>query len=202
VPLITKADGTKFGKTASGAIWLDPIQTCSYEFYQYWYSTPDADVIKFLKYFTFLPQEEIDALEEETKQYPNTAQKKLAFEMTKMIHGEAEVDKVLNASQVLFGKGDISAIDAPTFEALMKATEGKVYSSLEDTQGLIALLVENGLTQSGREARQMIKSNAVAINNNKISEETYKPNADDLLLGHYILLKKGKKYKVVKFEQA
>jgi tyrosyl-tRNA synthetase len=202
VPLITKADGTKFGKTAGGSVWLDSVQTCPYDFYQYWYKTPDADVIKFLKYFTFLPQEEIKAIEVETEQYPNTAQKKLAYEMTKMIHGEEEVEKVLNASQVLFGKGDISAIDAPTFEALHKTTEGNAYNSLDDTEGLIALLVDNKLTQSGREARQMIKSNAVAINNKKISEETYKPVADDLLLGHYILLKKGKKYKVIKFSQA
>jgi tyrosyl-tRNA synthetase len=202
VPLITKADGSKFGKTASGAIWLDPVKTCPYEFYQYWYKTPDADVVKFLKYFTFLSQEEINAVEEETKQYANTAQKKLAYEMTKMIHGQEEVDKVLNASQVLFGKGDISAIDAPTFEALQNATEGKVYNSLEDTEGLIALLVDNGLTSSGREARQMIKSNAVALNNVKINEETYKPKVSDLLLGHYLLLKKGKKYKVIKFQQA
>jgi len=201
VPLITKSDGSKFGKTASGAIWLDSKKTCPYEFYQYWLKTPDADVIKFLKYFTFLNEEEINALEEETKQYPNTAQKKLAFEMTKMIHGEEEVEKVINASQVLFGKGDINAIDAPTFEALVAATEGNTYQSLEDTQGLISLLVENKLTQSGREARQMIKSNAVAINNNKISEEAYKPDSSDLLLGHYLLLKKGKKYKVIKFEQ-
>jgi len=202
VPLITKSDGSKFGKTASGAIWLDGNKTCPYEFYQYWYSTPDADVIKFLKYFTFLPQEEIEALEEETKQFPNTAQRKLAYEMTKMIHGQKEVDKVLNASQVLFGKGDISAIDAPTFEALKNATEGKEYHSLDDTEGLIALLVDNGLCQSGREARQMIKSSAVALNNNKITEETYKPVASDLLLKHYLLLKKGKKYKVIKFNQA
>ncbi|MCP4459702.1 MAG: tyrosine--tRNA ligase, partial [Cytophagales bacterium] len=150
VPLITKSDGSKFGKTASGAIWLDSKKTCPYEFYQYWLKTPDADVIKFLKYFTFLNKEEIEALEEETKQYPNTAQKKLAFEMTKMLHGEEEVEKVINASQVLFGKGDINAIDAPTFEALVAATEGNTYSSLEDTQGLISLLVENKLTQSGR----------------------------------------------------
>jgi tyrosyl-tRNA synthetase len=199
VPLITKSDGTKFGKTAGGSVWLDPKQTCPYEFYQYWYSTPDADVIKFLKYFTFLPQEEIDALEEETKQYPNTAQKKLAAEMTNMIHGEAETAKALNASLVLFGKGDIDAIDAPTLEALLKATEGKVYNSLDDTEGLIALLVDNKLTQSGREARQMIKSNAVAVNNKKISEETYKPSQNELLLGQFLLIKKGKKFKVIKF---
>ena len=199
VPLITKSDGSKFGKTASGAIWLDAEKTCPYEFYQYWYSTPDADVIKFLKYFTFLSEEEIQEIEKETQEYPNTAQKKLASEMTKMIHGEKEVEKVLNASRVLFGKGDISSVDEPTLEALYRTTEGKHYSSLEDTQGLIALLVDNGLTQSGREARQMIKSNAVAVNNEKIKEETYKPAESDLLHGKYILLKKGKKYKVIKF---
>lgn len=199
VPLITKSDGTKFGKTAGGSVWLDPKRTCPYEFYQYWYSTPDADVIKFLKYFTFLSEEEINAVEEETKQFPNTAQKKLASEMTNMIHGEEETAKAINASQILYGKGDISALDEPTLNALVNVTEGKVYDSLEDTQGLIALLVDNGLTQSGREARQMIKSNAVAINGEKISEETYKPAQENLLLGHFLLLKKGKKFKVVKF---
>ena len=93
--------------------------------------------------------------------------------MTNMIHGEEETAKAINASQVLYGKGDISALDEPTLNALVNVTEGKVYDSLEDTQGLIALLVDNGLTQSGREARQMIKSNAVAVNGEKISEASF-----------------------------
>ena len=201
VPLITKADGGKFGKTEKGSVWIDSEKTCPYEFYQYWLNTADDDVIRFLKFFTFLTQEEILELEKSKEEVPHLreAQKKLASEMTKMIHGEEELEKAINASQVLYGKGNISSLDAPTLNALVNVTEGKTYDSLEDTQGLIALLVDNGLTQSGREARQMIKSNAVAVNGEKIAEETYKPSKDDLLLGNFLLLKKGKKFKVVKF---
>ena len=203
VPLITKSDGSKFGKTASGAIWLDPKKTCPYEFYQYWINTPDADIFNFLKYFTFLTQEEIKALEEEMKEAPHlrSAQKRLAFEMTKMLHGEEETQKAIDASDALFSKnGDITVVDEPTIESLHNTTEGKAYDCLEDVAGLLQILTDNKLASSGREARQFIKSNAVSLNNKKITDESFKPSSEDLLHGKYLVLKRGKKgFSVVKF---
>ena len=203
VPLITKSDGSKFGKTASGAIWLDSRKTCPYEFYQYWINTPDEDVSNFLKYFTFLSQEEIEALEKEMVEaaHLRSAQKKLAEEMTRMIHGEEETQKAINASDALFGKdGDITVVDEPTMESLHQTTEGKAYENLDEVAGLLQILTDNGLASSGREARQFIKSNAISMNNKKIAEETYKPTPDDLLHGKYIVLKRGRRgFSVVKF---
>ena len=203
VPLITKSDGSKFGKTASGAIWLDSAKTCPYEFYQYWINTPDADVIRFLKYFTFLNEEVIDELEKEMAEaaHLRSAQKKLAYEMTQMIHGEEETQKAINASAALFDKnGDVTVVDARTLESLHQTTEGKAYETLKEVAGLLQILQETGLASSGREARQFIKSNAVSMNNEKITEETFKPSSDDLLHGKYLVLKRGKKgFSVVKF---
>ncbi|MCM8525983.1 MAG: tyrosine--tRNA ligase [Lentisphaeraceae bacterium] len=203
VPLITKSDGSKFGKTASGAIWLDSKKTCPYEFYQYWINTPDADVINFLKYFTFLTQEEIEGLEKEMNEAPHlrSAQKKLAFEMTSMLHGETEAQKAIDASAALFGKdGDITIVDEATIESLHQTTDGTAYKSLDDVAGLLQILQDNKLATSGREARQFIKSNAVSLNNKKISDEAFKPSAEDLLHGKYLVLKRGKKgFSVVKF---
>ena len=203
VPLITKSDGSKFGKTASGAIWLDSKKTCPYEFYQYWINTPDADVINFLKYFTFLTQEDIEGLEKEMTEAPHlrSAQKKLAFEMTSMLHGESEAQKAIDASAALFGKdGDITVVDEATIESLHQTTEGTAYKSLDDVAGLLQILQDNKLATSGREARQFIKSNAVSLNNKKISDEAFKPSAEDLLHGKYLVLKRGKKgFSVVKF---
>lgn len=203
VPLITKSDGSKFGKTASGAIWLDSAKTCPYEFYQYWINTPDADVIRFLKYFTFLNEEVIDELEKEMAEAPHlrSAQKKLAYEMTVMIHGEEETQKAIDASAALFNKnGDVTVVDARTLESLHQTTEGKAYDSLEEVAGLLQILQDTNLASSGREARQFIKSNAITMNNTKITEETYKPSADDLLHGKYLVLKRGRnKFSVVKF---
>jgi tyrosyl-tRNA synthetase len=204
VPLITKSDGGKFGKTEKGAIWLDRKKTCPYEFYQYWVNVSDDDVIRFLKFFTFLTQDEINELikKQEEAAHLREAQKCLAYEMTTMLHGKEEAEKAINASSSLFGQGDISTVDEETLSALHEATEGKTYESLEEIQGILQVLTESGLATSGREARQFIKSNAVAINNEKVSEETYKPVHSDLLHGHYIVVRRGKKhFTVVKFKQ-
>ena len=202
VPLITKADGSKFGKTEKGAVWLDRKKTCPYEFYQYWINVSDDDVIRFLKYFTFLSKDEIEVLEKKVEEEPHfrEAQKQLAKEMTTMLHGEEEVENAINASNAFFGRGEISAVDAATLEALRETTEGPVYDKLESVQGLLAVLVDSGLANSGRTARQNIKSNAISINNEKVSDESYKPQASDLLHGHYMVLRSGKKkFKIVKF---
>ena len=143
VPLITTADGKKFGKTEKGAVWLSREKTCPYDFYQYWINTQDADVINFLKYFTFLSKEEIESLEKQVEEEPfkRAAQKALAAEMTTMIHGEEEVAKSINTAAVLFGKGDVSAVDAETLQSLHESTEGPSFASLDDVKGYMSLLV-------------------------------------------------------------
>ena len=202
VPLITTADGKKFGKSEKGAIYLDPKKTCPYDFYQYWINAQDADVIKLLKFFTFLSKEEIEELEKKTEEEPHLreAQKRLAQEMTVMIHGQEEFDKAVNAAEVLFGRGgDINAIDASTFASLQEATEGPSYESLEDIKGLLQILGDSKLSSSMRDARQHVKGNAVSVNNEKITDESYKIQASDLLAGNYLLIKRGKKnFSVVK----
>ena len=202
VPLITTADGKKFGKSEKGAIYLDPKKTCPFDFYQYWINAQDADVIKLLKFFTFLSKEEIEELEKKTEEEPHLreAQKRLAQEMTVMIHGQEEFEKAVNATNVLFGRGgDIKAIDASTFASLQEATEGPTYSSLEDIKGLLQILGDSKLSSSMRDARTHVKGNGVSINNEKITDESYKISTSDLLAGHYMLIKRGKKnFTVVK----
>ena len=146
VPLIMKSDGTKFGKTAGGSVWLDPKQTCPYDFYQYWFNVADADVIRFIKFFTFLKQSEVEALEKSVQEEPHLrqSQKKLAWEMTAMIHGADEADKAVFAAGALFGRGDIREVDA-TMEALHVATEAPAFSSLDEVEGVLSLLTSSGL---------------------------------------------------------
>ncbi len=205
MPLITKSDGSKFGKTASGAIWLDAKKTCPYEFYQYWINTPDADVIRFLKYFTFLTEEEINSLEKEMAEaaHLRSAQKKLASEMTEMLHGKIETQKAIDASAALFDKnGDITIVDERTLESLHLTTEGKRYDDTNAVTGIIQVLIDNGLASSGREARQFISANAITVNNEKLTDESYKPGVNNLLHGKYLVIKRGKKgFSVVKFEK-
>ena len=205
VPLIMKADGTKFGKTAGGSVWIDPKQTCPYDFYQYWFNVADADVIKFLKFFTFLSQDEITALEQavETEPHLRQAQKRLAAEMTAMIHGEEEVGKAIFAAAALFGKGEVRDIDAATMESLNLATGGHSYESLEEVQGILSILVDAELCKSSGEARKLVQGNGISLNNEKVKDFRYAPLEADLIHGSYIVVRKGKKeFAVVKFTKS
>ena len=202
VPLIMKSDGTKFGKTAGGSVWLDPKQTCPYDFYQYWFNVADADVIRFIKFFTFLEQSEVEALEKSVEEAPHLrdAQKKLAWEMTAMIHGDEEADKAVFAAGALFGRGDIREVDAATMDALHKATDAPAFNSIDEVEGVLAMLTASGLCKSTGEARKMIQGNGISLNNEKVKDFRYKPVHEDLIHEQFLILRKGKKdFSVIKF---
>ena len=203
VPLIMKSDGTKFGKTAGGSVWLDPKQTCPYDFYQYWFNVADADVIRFLKFFTFVDQEEIEVLEKSVAETPHLrdAQKKLAWEMTCMIHGQEEAEKAIFAAGALFGRGEIREVDAATMSSLNAATQSPSFVSLDEVEGVLSLLTTSGLCKSTGEARKLIQGNGISLNNEKVKDFRYKPVQEDLIHGQFLVLRKGKKdFSVIKFQ--
>ncbi|RDW16369.1 tyrosine--tRNA ligase [Oceanobacillus arenosus] len=200
VPLITKADGTKFGKSAGGAIWLDADKTTPYEFYQFWINTDDRDVIKFINYFTFLDDEEIHALQEEVDNHPENrvAQKRLAEEMVKVVHSEEALIQAQKISDALFS-GDLKKLsgsdiaqgfkDVPTFEA-----------KKEDI-GLVDLLVNAKISPSKRQAREDIQNGAIYINGERLQEVSYVVTADDRIEDTFTIVRRGKKkYSLVNFQ--
>ncbi|MDY7002147.1 MAG: tyrosine--tRNA ligase [Thermodesulfobacteriota bacterium] len=196
-PLITTATGAKFGKSEKGAIYLDPERTSPYEFYQYWVNTDDRDVIRFLKYFTLLDQEAISALEQDLESAPHlrAAQKELARAMTEMVHGKDEVRKIINASEVLFGKGGGGAkLDArlPLLEMVGHAVSSREYAR-DNIPSLAGMLFELGLVKSKSQAKRDIKAGAVSVNDKKILDVNHTPTADDFLNGEVLILRKGKK---------
>ena len=201
-PLVTNASGTKFGKSESGTIWLDPDRTSPYRFYQYFLNADDQDVVAFLKYFTWLSKAEIDDLAksvEEEPQYRN-AQRKLADEVTEMVHGETELRRAQQASRVLFGEAmdnlsvsDIMDVfeDVPSKELGKEAFEG-------DGMGLVDLLSESGLTASKGEARRLVRSGGAYLNNIRQADENVRVTIEDLIESQVIVLRKGQKnYRLV-----
>jgi len=203
LPLITNADGTKFGKTEAGAIWLDPKRTSVYRFYQFWINTDDRDVIRYLKYFTFLSKEEIESLEKKHAENPGARipHQKLARTMTSLIHGQAEMVSASFASEVLFGE-KVDLINAKTniFSSIIGEIPTKeIEKSKLDGAGipLVELLVHAGLSLSKGQARKDIEGGGVNINNVRESNATRAVTSSDLLFGKHILLRKGKKNYVV-----
>lgn len=198
--LITKADGTKFGKSQGGNVWLDPKRTSPYKFYQYWLNTSDEDAENFIKIFTFLDRQEIESLITEHKESPHLRilQKKLAGEITALVHSEEELSKAVKASQVLFGNStadDLKALDEKTFldvfEGVPQAEIQK--SQLEEGLDMIAALsAKTNFLKSNSEARRAIKQHAVAVNKEKINQD-YQLTPQDLINEKYIILNKGKK---------
>lgn len=193
VPLITKSDGTKFGKTESGAVWLDPKKTSPYKFYQFWINTADADVYRFLKFFTFMPLEAIDALEEEDKNsgVAPRAQYVLAEEVTKLVHGESGLIAAKRITESLFS-GSLKSLSQDDFAQLEQ--DGMPTVTLTVDADLQQALVNAGLAPSRGQARTMIESNAISINGEKLSVADYKFSEADRLFGRYTLLRRGKKY--------
>ncbi|MEN8964223.1 tyrosine--tRNA ligase [Winkia neuii] len=192
-PLITKADGTKFGKSEGGAIWLDPEMMSPYAFYQFWLTAEDADVIRFLKVFTFKSREEIEELEKLTAEKPQlrAAQKELAESVTRLVHGDEVTDQVLAATEALWGKGDLASIDAST---LASATESLPATELEvGTSTIVDLLVGTGLEKGKGAARRTIKSGGAYLNNQKVEDVDYVIAETDLLSGGKVLVRKGKR---------
>ncbi|WP_214109013.1 tyrosine--tRNA ligase [Acrocarpospora catenulata] len=191
--LITKADGTKFGKTAGGAVWLDPALTSPYAFYQYWLNADDRDVIRFLKVFTFRTREEIEELEKAVADRPfaREAQRTLAGDLTTMVHGADEVERVIAASRALFGQGSIAELDEATLGAALAEVPRAVVPALG--MPYVDLLAESGLAKSKSEARRAVKEGGAYLNNAKVTDEEYVPTADDLLHGRFLVLRRGKR---------
>ncbi|MDP9393882.1 MAG: tyrosine--tRNA ligase [Actinomycetota bacterium] len=192
-PLVTKADGTKFGKTESGTVWLDPELTPPYAFFQFWMNADDRDVAKYLRIFTFLAREEIEALEEETAARPaaRAAQRTLARAVTTLVHGAEECARVEAASRALFGQGDLAELDAPTLAAsLAELPRASVSAPLPP---VVELLAETGLAASRSAARRTIAEGGAYVNNERVTDESATPEPDDLLHGRWLVLRRGKR---------
>ena len=197
LPLITNTDGSKFGKTAAGAIWLDPQRTSVYKFYQFWINTDDRDVIRYLKYFTFLLPAEIAALEKAHAENPGPrlAHKALAKAATDLIHGSAATMEAVRASEILFG-GELKDVTESTFKEIIGEVPTKEIGKAQlDGAGipLVELLIHAGLSPSKGQARKDIDGGGVNINNVREASATRNVTAGDLLFGKHVLLRKGKK---------
>ncbi len=193
-PLITTASGKKFGKSEKGAIFLNAEMTSPYAFYQFWINSDDRDVINFLKFFTFLTEEEITELEKahEEAPYKRIAHKRLAEETTIMIHGKEELAKVEAATIALFGGGDIKSVDSATLREAMEAAPGVEYDSA-DIPDLAQILMDLGLSKSKGQARKDIKAGGLYINNERVDDYDYAPVEGDFIGGEAMLIRKGKK---------
>ncbi|MGN6243182.1 MAG: tyrosine--tRNA ligase [Motilibacteraceae bacterium] len=194
-PLLLKSDGTKFGKTEGGSVWLDPELTSPYAFYQYWLNADDADVVNLLKVFTFLPHEEIDELALATKERPQAreAQRALASELTALVHGESERDAVVAASQALFGRGELEGLPERTLAAsLTELPRAAVPAG--PLPLVVDLLVASGLCESKSAARRAVKEGGAYVNNRKVTDEADAPSPEDLLHGRYLVLRRGKRH--------
>ncbi|MEH7462177.1 tyrosine--tRNA ligase [Bacillus thuringiensis] len=192
VPLVTKSDGTKFGKTEGGAIWLDPEKTTPYEFYQFWINTDDRDVVKYLKYFTFLSHEEILELEKQVAEAPEKreAQKALASEMTKLVHGVEALEQAIKISAALFS-GSVAELTAAEIEQGFKDVPS-VERSTEDAL-LVDVLVESKISPSKRQAREDITNGAVYVNGERTQELDYTVTEKDRIEGKFTIIRRGKK---------
>lgn len=200
IPLVTKADGTKFGKTESGAVWLDPEKTTPYEFYQFWINTADADVVKYLKFFTFLSHDEIEQLATAVQEEPHLrkAQKALAEEMTRLIHGEEALQQAIKISQALFS-GDVRNLTAAEIKQGFKEVPSYVVQS-EAENNLVELLVAANISPSKRQAREDISNGAISINGEKITDTAYTLQATDKIEGQFTIIRRGKKkYTLIKY---
>ncbi|MDY2941663.1 MAG: tyrosine--tRNA ligase [Varibaculum sp.] len=192
-PLMVKSDGTKFGKSEGGAIWLDPEMMSPYAFYQFWLSTEDADVIRFLKVFTFRSRSDIEHLEHLTAEQPHlrAAQKALAEDVTRFVHGDAATDAVLAATSALWGGGDLRAVSG---ETLAQATEQLPSSDLvPGVTTILDLLVDTGLESSRKAARRTVESGGAYLNNEKVSGVDQVITETDLLPGGLVLIRRGRR---------
>jgi tyrosyl-tRNA synthetase len=195
VPLMTKSDGSKFGKTASGAVWLDAEMTSPYAFYQYWLNTEDADVPKFLKVFSFKDRAEIERLIETVQTSPGAreAHRELARELTTLVHGEKECAQAEAAGKALFGQGELSELEEKTLEAALNQLPRTTVACGENFPTWVDLLAATGVVDSKSAARRIVKEGGAYLNNVKISGEDFAPTASDLIYGRFLVLRKGKR---------
>ncbi|MEU5725481.1 tyrosine--tRNA ligase [Micromonospora sp. NPDC047738] len=191
-PLVTKSDGTKFGKTEGGSIWLDPEMTSPYAFYQFWVNADDRDVVRYLRYFSFRSREELEELEKATAERPQArlAQRALAEELTALVHGEREMAQAVAASQALFGRGSLEELTPATLRAALTEAGLVHLAELPDVAGL---LKESGLVPSMKEARRVIAEGGAYVNNTRVTDVDATVSADDLLHGRYLVLRRGKR---------
>lgn len=200
-PLITKADGTKFGKTESGNVWLDPRYTSPYKFYQFWMNVSDEDAGRFIRIFTSLGREEIEALEAEHREAPHKRilQSKLAEEITVMVHSREEYELAVQASEILFGRSSVETLHKLDEATFLNVFEGVPMAEvsrekLSASIGLMDLLVgECQFFSSNSELRKLIQSGGVSLNGEKVTDFQYRPTSDDLLNDKYLLIQRGKK---------
>ncbi|MCB8225129.1 tyrosine--tRNA ligase [Staphylococcus aureus] len=192
IPLVTKSDGKKFGKSESGAVWLDAEKTSPYEFYQFWINQSDEDVIKFLKYFTFLGKEEIDRLEQSKNEAPHLreAQKTLAEEVTKFIHGEDALNDAIRISQALFS-GDLKSLSAKELKDGFKDVPQVTLSN--DTTNIVEVLIKTGISPSKRQAREDVNNGAIYINGERQQDVNYALAPEDKIDGEFTIIRRGKK---------
>ncbi|MFG3493395.1 tyrosine--tRNA ligase [Streptomyces sp. NPDC047928] len=191
-PLMTKADGTKFGKTEGGAVWLDPEMTTPYAFYQFWLNTDDRDISRYMRILSFQSREELEELERLTEERPQarTAQRALAEELTTLVHGADQCAAVIGASKALFGQGDLAELDAATLEAALSELPR---AQVAEPGPVVDLFAEVGLVASKSAARRTVKEGGAYVNNVKVTAEDAVVSADDLLHGRWLVLRRGKK---------
>ena len=192
IPLVTKSDGKKFGKSESGAVWLDADKTSPYEFYQFWINQSDDDVIKFLKYFTFLNKEEIERLEASRDEQPHLreAQKALAENVTKLIHGQDALDDAIRISQALFS-GDLKSLSAKELKEGFKDVPQVELSA--DNTNIVEALVETGISSSKRQAREDVNNGAIYINGERQQDVNYNLSSEDKIENAFTIIRRGKK---------
>lgn len=195
VPLMTKADGSKFGKTASGSVWLDPEMTSPYAFFQFWLNSDDRDVIKFLKIFSFKTRDEIEALESAHAQNPGAreAHRALAREITSLVHSPDIAERVEKAARALFGQDDLASLDEATLLSAIAELPHVELGASDPIPSWIDLAAQAGVVESKSAARRLVKEGGAYLNNEKISDEAYTPEKSSFLCGKIAILRKGKR---------
>ncbi|OBI72250.1 tyrosine--tRNA ligase [Mycobacterium sp. E740] len=197
-PLVTDSEGKKFGKsTGGGSLWLDPEMTSPYAWYQYFFNTADADVVRYLRWFTFLPPEELAELEQATDEraHERAAQRRLARELTTLVHGDAATRSVEHASQALFGRAELTALDESTLAAALREASNNQVAELKPggADGIVDLLVASGLSPSKGAARRTVAEGGAYVNNARIDSEDWAPQPADFLHGRWLVLRRGKR---------
>ena len=195
VPLLTKADGTKFGKTAGGSVWLDPEMTSPYAFFQYWLNSDDKDVINFLKVFSFKSRAEIEALEKSHNENPGTreAHRELARELTSLVHSPEIAQRVEDAARALFGQGDLTELDEATLAGALSELPRVQVKNGEEIPTWVDLLAATGVVDSKSAARRIVKEGGAYLNNEKVAAEDFRLEKTHFLCGKYAVLRKGKR---------
>ena len=199
IPLVTKSDGTKFGKTAGGAVWLDAAKTSPYEFYQFWINAADADVVHYLKIFTFLDRSEIEELERSVADEPHLrkAQKTLAEEMTRLIHGQESLDQAIRISAALFS-GDLKKLTTSEMKDAFK--DVPTFQMAKEDHNIVELLVEAGISPSKRQAREDVTNGAISLNGDKVTDTAHNVSSEDRLEDAFTIVRRGKKkYTMIMF---